>query len=79
MKIGKQLMATLIVLHVLGTGSAAAQEQPQPMSLSAATSAAFEQASALQQAQIDEAIAAEDLRQARAALLPAFRSTNLFA
>jgi outer membrane protein len=79
MKIRKQLTATLIVLHVLGTGSAAAQQQPQPMSLSAATSAAFAQASALQQAQIDEATAAEDLRQARAALLPAFRSTNLVA
>jgi outer membrane protein TolC len=75
----KTLAAAVIVLHVLGAGSAAAQQQSQPMSLSAATSAAFEQASALQQAQIDEASAAEDLRQARAALLPALRSTNLFA
>lgn len=79
MKIRKQLTATLIVLHVVGTGSAAAQQQPQPMSLSGATFAAFEQASAFQQAQIDEATAAEDLRQARVAFLPALRSTSLFA
>lgn len=75
----KRLAATLIVLQVLGTGSVAAQQPSQPMSLSAATSAAFEQASSLQQAQIDEATAAEDLRQARAAFLPTLRSAKLFA
>ncbi|MCU1347043.1 MAG: outer rane efflux protein [Acidobacteria bacterium] len=84
MKIRKQLTATLIVLHILGTGSVAAQQQPSPaqsqaMSLSAATSAAFAVASAYQQAQIDEATAAEDLRQAHAAFLPALRSTGTFA
>ncbi len=44
-----------------------------PMSLSDATSAALKQVSSLRQAQIDEAIAAQDLTQARAALLPRAR------
>ncbi|MEA2166594.1 MAG: hypothetical protein QOK37_4721 [Thermoanaerobaculia bacterium] len=86
----KARVAVLIVLHVLAAGSVAAQQQPslaqpqtmipsQPMSLSAATSAAFAAASAYSQAQIDEATAAEDLRQARVAFLPAFRSASMFA
>ncbi|HKO01833.1 MAG TPA: TolC family protein [Thermoanaerobaculia bacterium] len=53
---------------------ASPQPQPQqPLSVSAATSSALQQLSTLQQAQIDEAIAAEDLKQARAALLPRVR------
>ncbi len=46
-----------------------------PLSLSAATSTALQQVSAYQQAQIDEQIAAEDLRQAKAALLPRVRDS----
>jgi outer membrane protein TolC len=45
------------------------------LSLSAATSAALQQVSSLRQAQIDEAVAAEDFRQARAALLPRVRDS----
>jgi outer membrane protein len=56
-----------------GTGNA---PNSQPMSLSGAQSTALQQVSALQQAQIDEAIAAEDLRQARAAWLPRARSAT---
>jgi outer membrane protein len=48
----------------------------QPMSLSAAQSTAMQQVSALQQAQLDEAIAAEDVRQAQAAWLPRARSAT---
>lgn len=48
---------------------------PQPLSIAAATSTALQQVSALQQAQIDEAIAAEDVRQAEAALLPRVRDS----
>jgi outer membrane protein len=44
-----------------------------PMSLATATNAALQQVSEFQQAQIDEQIAAEDLRQARTALLPRVR------
>ncbi len=47
----------------------------QPLSLAGATSTALQQVSALQQAQIDELLAAEDLRQARAALLPRARDS----
>jgi outer membrane protein TolC len=43
------------------------------MSLASATSGALQQVSALQQAQIDEAIAREDLHQAWASLLPRLR------
>src|SRR3989442_8629658 len=57
-------------------GSAIAQSPPAaPLSLAAVTNAALQQVSALQQAQIDEAIAAEDLRQAKAALLPRARDS----
>src|SRR4051812_42530739 len=45
-----------------------------PLSLAAAQATALQQVSAFQQAQIDEAIAAEDLRQAEAGLLPRARS-----
>lgn len=47
--------------------------EPAPMSLGSVTTAALQQASAFRQAQIDEQIAAEDLKQARAALLPRLR------
>jgi outer membrane protein TolC len=50
---------------------------PQPLSLAAVQSAALRQVSSFRQAEIDEQIAAEDLRQARAALLP--RARNSFA
>ena len=45
------------------------------MSVTAALSTALQQVSTLQQAQIDEQIAAEDLKQARAALLPRVRDS----
>ena len=48
---------------------------PPPLSLSAATAATLQQVSAYQQSQIDEALAAEDLRQTRAALLPRARDS----
>ncbi|HEX7419874.1 MAG TPA: TolC family protein [Thermoanaerobaculia bacterium] len=49
---------------------------PAPISLALAQSTALRQVSALQQAQIDEAIAAEDLRQAEVSLLPRARSAS---
>ena len=61
-----QLALLLLVLS--------AQTAP-PISLASATSTALQQVSALQQAQIDEQIAAEDLRQAKAALLPRARDS----
>ena len=48
---------------------------PEPISLATAMSTALQQVSALQEAQIEEAIAAEDLKQARAALLPRLRDS----
>src|SRR5947207_11600660 len=73
---------TTAVSAVAFTLAAAAQPalvpQPQPatpLSLAAATSAALQQVSAFQQARIDEALAAEDLRQSRAALLPRARDS----
>src|SRR6202035_4784513 len=48
---------------------------PAPISISDAISAALKQVSALQQAEIDQRIAAEDVRQAKAALLPRARSS----
>src|SRR2546423_4812185 len=66
-----RLAAPLLLLTLCA--AAAAQEQPPPLTLAAATDAALRQVSALQQAQIDEQIAIEDVRQARAALLPRAR------
>jgi outer membrane protein len=54
---------------------AAPAQQTTPLSLSAATDAALRQVSVFQQAQIDEALAAEELRQSRAALLPRARDS----
>lgn len=48
---------------------------PPPLSLAGAQSSALQQVSTLRQAQIDEQIAAEDLKQARAALLPRARDS----
>ncbi|HVT04442.1 MAG TPA: TolC family protein [Thermoanaerobaculia bacterium] len=50
-----------------------------PLSLLSATTTALQQASALQQAQLDEAIAEGDLRQAQAAILPRLRSLSTYA
>lgn len=50
-----------------------------PMSLSGATAIALQQASALQQSQLEEAIVAGDLRQTQAALLPRLRSSSTYA
>src|SRR5437764_14798027 len=46
-----------------------------PVTLADATNAALQQVSAFQQAQIEESLAAEELRQARAALLPRARDS----
>ena len=51
-------------------------QQPAPMSVESATQAALRQATAYQQAVIDEQTAALDLTQARAALLPRVRSSS---
>ena len=56
----------------LGQQTAAA---PPPITISDAISAAIKQVSALQQAEIDQRIAAEDVRQAEAALLPRARDS----
>ena len=53
--------------------------QQTPLSLSSAMSAALQQVNTLQQAQIDEAIAAQDVRQAEAALLPRARDSFTIA
>jgi outer membrane protein TolC len=53
--------------------------QQTPLTLSAAMSAALQQVNTLQQAQIDEAIAAQDVRQAEAALLPRARDSFTIA
>src|SRR5438309_8407685 len=56
--------------------SVSAQQQTQPpLSLVAATSTALQQVSNLRQAEIEEALAAEDLRQSKAALLPRARDS----
>jgi len=64
-----------IALFASSPSSTLAQQPPQPLSLAAATTTALQQVSALQQAQIEEAIAAEDVRQAEAALLPRLRDS----
>jgi outer membrane protein TolC len=51
------------------------QQTTPPMSLSTALSTAAQQVSALRQAEIDQQIAAEDLRQAKAGLLPRARDS----
>jgi outer membrane protein TolC len=64
-----------IALFASSPSSTLAQQPPQPLTLAAATTIALQQVSALQQAQIEEAIAAEDVRQAEAALLPRLRDS----
>jgi outer membrane protein len=53
----------------------APQQPAPPMSLSTALSTAMQQVSTLRQAEIDQQIAEEDLRQARAAFLPRVRDS----
>src|SRR5437016_6135062 len=67
-------ISTAALTALVGVHVVAAQQQP-PLSLTTATTTALQQVSAFQQAQIDEALAAEDLRQARAALLPRARDS----
>ena len=77
----KLWFALTIALFASLPRSTPAQQSPaptppsQPLSLAAATTTALQQVSALQQAQIDEAIAANDVRQAEAALLPRLRDS----
>jgi outer membrane protein TolC len=68
----------LFILMVAASafGQTPPSPQPQtspPMSLSTALSTAMQQVSTLRQAEIDQRIAEEDLRQAKAALLPRVR------
>ncbi len=77
-----KLWFTLTIVLLASLHSSTLAQQPpapaaptQPLSLAAATTTALQQVSALQQAQIDEAIAAEDVRQAEAALLPRLRDS----
>ena len=76
----KRLFCSIAALALLAGAALAQQPAPspssQPMSLAAAQTTALQQVSALQQARIDEAIAAEDVRQAEAALLPRARSAT---
>jgi outer membrane protein TolC len=63
-------------LACLFAACAEAQQAPAtPLSLASATDSALRQVSAFQQAQIDEQLAAEDLKQARASLLPRVRDS----
>lgn len=55
--------------------TALAQETKPPLSLEAATSTALQQVSTLRQAELDEKIAAEDVHQAWASLLPRARDS----
>jgi len=55
--------------------TAPAPQPATPLSLPAATTAALQQVSAFQQAQIEQQLAAEELRQSRAALLPRARDS----
>src|ERR1051326_4297887 len=72
------MMRTRVILGIvicpvvaLGQQTAAAP----PISISDAITAAMQQVSALQQAEIDQQIASEDMRQAEAALLPRARDS----
>jgi outer membrane protein TolC len=77
----------LAVVSLFGGSAIAQQPAPMPsppapqsppaapLSLAAVTNVALQQVSVLQQAQIDEAIAAQDLRQAKAAFLPRARDS----
>lgn len=66
-------MRKLVAAMAMAWCAAAVAQEQQPLSLSAATTTALQQLSELRRAQIDEAVAAEDLKQARAALLPRVR------
>src|SRR5437773_2197850 len=72
---GFVVFAIAALIAVPTAGQAPAVPQPPPLSLAGATSQALQQVNALQQAQIDEAIAAEEVRQAEAALLPRARDS----
>ena len=62
-----------LMLFTALSSAAVAQPASSPLSLSSATALALRQASAFRQAQIDERLAAEDVKQARSALLPRAR------
>jgi len=72
------LMTAALLVPALLRGQPSPQPPTEPLSLAAVTSAALQQVSAFRQAQIDEAVAAEDLRQARTALLPRARDEFSF-
>src|SRR5712692_6763062 len=75
MALGLLLAARMSSAQQTPPPSPAQPSSAAPLSLAAATSAALQQVNALQQAQIEEAIAVEELRQARAALLPRARDS----
>src|SRR5207237_6831745 len=71
-------VCAFLLIGLITAAAAFAQTPPQPapkMSLSTALSTAMQQVSTLRQAEIDEQIAAEDLRQAETAFLPRARDS----
>jgi outer membrane protein len=66
----------ILVLHALPTVAQTVTPAQPPMTVETATQAALRQATAYQQAIIDEQTAALDLTQARGALLPRVRSST---
>lgn len=65
----------VVALGQQTAGAPAPAAVPPPISITDAISTAMRQVSALQQAEIDQRIAAEDVRQANAALLPRARDS----
>ena len=80
-KVLREVVAMALVAAFIGGDIRAQSTTPMspapsgaaPLTLATATSIALQQASAFRQAQIDEQLAEEDLRQARSALLPRAR------
>jgi len=78
---GAQQLPAPSAIATVPSPAAQPQSSPSstsPLTLSAATNAALLQVSALQQAQLEEAIAVGELRQAEAAVLPRIRSSSTY-
>src|SRR5947208_12378354 len=69
-------LLVILVLHALPTVAQTVTPAQPPMTVESATQAALRQATAYQQALIDEQTAALDVTQARGALLPRVRSAS---
>jgi outer membrane protein TolC len=70
-----RVRAAAVVGMMMACAAVRGQQTAAPLSLADATTAALRQVSAFHQAQLDEAVAAEELRQARSALLPRARDS----